>query len=211
MVENIEVFIQSSIRIKGKEGVIYMDPFKMREEPHNADYVFVTHDHYDHFSPEDIAKVAGPDTVLVVPEKMKGTAKEVESLVAAIVTVAPGEKKEIGGLSVETVPSYNVSKAFHPKNAEWVGYILTVDGQRIYVAGDTDATEEAKAVSCDIALIPIGGTYTMDAAQAAGLINAIRPAVAIPTHYGSIVGKKEDAGIFAAKVDPSIKVGIKLP
>ncbi len=210
MVENIEVFTQSSIRIEGGEGIIYADPFGMTQEPHDADYIFVTHDHYDHFSSEDIAKVAGADTILIVPEKMKAKAAEVKKVVARIDTVIPGEKKEIDGLAVETVPSYNRNKAFHPKNAGWVGYIVTVDGKRIYIAGDTDATEEAKAVSCDIALVPVGGTYTMDAAQAAELVNAIGPKVAIPTHYGSIVGGKGDGAAFAAKVKPPVEVVRKL-
>ncbi len=209
MVDNIEVFTQNSIRIRGNEGVIYVDPFHMREEPHDAKYVFVTHDHYDHFSPEDIEKVAGADTVLIVPEKMKGTAGEAARFVERIITVTPDMQTEIDGLAVETVPSYNLRKGFHPKNAGWVGYILTVDGKRIYIAGDTDATEEAKAVSCDVALIPIGGTYTMNVDEAAELVNAMQPGVAIPTHYGSIVGSRNDAKAFAVKA--KIPVEIKMP
>ena len=123
--------------------------------------------------------------------------------------MTPGSSYEIGDLKFETVASYNKLKPFHPKHAGWVGYILQIDGQRIYIAGDTDATKEAKQVICDVALVPVGGTYTMDAGQAAELVNTIRPKTAIPTHYGSVVGKQEDAQIFADHVDGAITVEIR--
>lgn len=210
MTENIEVLTHSSIRITDHDRVIYIDPFQMKNAPQDADFIFITHDHFDHFSPEDIEKAGNADTIMVVPEKMKGKAHEAADLVGAIETVKPGEKREVSGLSFETVPSYNTLKPFHPKKAGWVGYIFEIGGRRIYIAGDTDATKEAKAVSCDVAMVPIGGTYTMEAKKAAELINTIKPEVAIPVHYGNIVGKPEDAGKFAALVEPPIKVEIKL-
>ena len=210
MTGNIEVFIQNSIRIRSRVGVIYIDPFQMKEEPKDADFVLITHDHYDHFSPEDIGKVSKADTILVVPEKMAAKAREVSGTVGKIETVKPGVYREMGGLEFETVPAYNTLKPFHPKSAEWVGYILRIDGKRIYIAGDTDATKEAKAVKCDIALVPIGGTYTMDAKKAAELINTIRPDVAIPVHYGHIVGKPGDGEVFAENVMAPIKVEFKI-
>ena len=210
MTGNIEVFIQNSIRIRSRVGVIYIDPFQMKEEPKEADFVLITHDHYDHFSPEDIGKVSKADTILVVPEKMAAKAQEVSGMVRKIETVKPSVYREMGGLEFETVPAYNTLKPFHPKSAEWVGYILRIDGKRIYIAGDTDATKEAKAVKCDIALVPIGGTYTMDAKKAAELINTIRPDVAIPVHYGHIVGKPGDGEIFAENVMEPIKVEFKI-
>ena len=210
MTGNIEVFIQNSIRIRSRVGVIYIDPFQMKEEPKDADFVLITHDHYDHFSPEDIGKVSKADTILVVPEKMAAKAREVSGMVGKIETVKPSVYREMGGLEFETVPAYNTLKPFHPKSAEWVGYILRIDGKRIYIAGDTDATKEAKAVKCDIALVPIGGTYTMDAKKAAELINTIRPDVAIPVHYGHIVGKPSDGEVFAENVMAPIKVEFKI-
>ena len=210
MTGNIEVFIQNSIRIRSRVGVIYIDPFQMKEEPKDADFVLITHDHYDHFSPEDIGKVSKADTILVVPEKMAAKAREVSGMVGKIETVKPSVYRETGGLEFETVPAYNTLKPFHPKSAEWVGYILRIDGKRIYIAGDTDATKEAKAVKCDIALVPIGGTYTMDAKKAAELINTIRPDVAIPVHYGHIVGKPGDGEVFAENVMAPIKVEFKI-
>lgn len=209
MVDNIDVFKQNSIRIKSDVGTIYIDPFKIDDETHDADFILITHDHYDHFSSEDIAKVKKDTTVLVVPEKMEAKAVK-ESGIKEIEIVKPGTYHEIGNLEFETIPMYNILKPFHPKAAGWVGYILKINGKRIYIAGDTDATKEAKEVICDIALVPIGGTYTMDAKKAAELVNEINPEVAIPTHYGSIVGKLSDAKVFAANVKDSIKVVEKI-
>lgn len=208
MAENIRVFTQNSIRIESAQGAIYVDIFKMNETPHDAAYILITHDHYDHFSPEDIEKVANKNTILVVPEKMRSKADKISGMVKRIETVSPGIKTEIDGLGIEAVPSYNILKPFHPKSAGWVGYIFNIDGERIYIAGDTDLTKEAKEVKCDIALIPIGGTYTMDAKKAAELVNIIKPKTVIPTHYGSIVGTAKDADAFAKLVDESIDVKI---
>ena len=208
MTEHIRVFTQNSIRIESDQGAIYVDTFKMNEAPHDAAYILITHDHYDHFSPEDIEKVANENTILVVPEKMRSKADKISGIVKRIETVLPGTGTEIDGLVIEAVPSYNILKPFHPKSAGWVGYILNIDGERIYIAGDTDLTKEAKEVKCDIALIPIGGTYTMDAKKAAELVNIIKPKTVIPTHYGSIVGTAKDADAFANLVDESIDVKI---
>ena len=209
MIDKIDVFKQNSIRIKSDVGTIYIDPFKIDDETHDADFILITHDHYDHFSSEDIAKVKKDTTVLVVPEKMEAKAVK-ESGIKEIETVKPGTYHEIGNLELETIPMYNILKPFHPKAAGWVGYILKINGKRIYIAGDTDATKEAKEVICDIALVPIGGTYTMDAKKAAELVNEINPEVVIPTHYGSIVGKLSDAKVFAANVKDTIKVVEKI-
>ena len=210
MVDNIEVNTQNSIRIASRVGIIYIDPLAINDEVHDADFILITHDHYDHFSPKDIRKVANADSILVVPEKMVDKAGEVSDAVAKTETVKPGVYREINGLEFETVPAYNLLKPFHPKSAEWVGYVLRIDGKRIYIAGDTDATKEAKAVKCEVALVPIGGTYTMDAKKAAELVNTIRPNVAIPVHYGSIVGKSADGEVFAQNVMDPTKVKFKI-
>ncbi len=210
MTENIEVFCQNSIRIESEAGRIYVDPFQMKEAPKDAAFVLITHDHYDHFSPEDIEKVAGRDTVLIVPEKMEKKAKKEAGSFGRIETVRPGEKKEINGLSFETVASYNLMKPFHPKSAGWVGYIVNAGGKRIYIAGDTDAVQEAREVKCDIALVPVGGTYTMDAKKAAELVNEMKPEVAIPVHYGSVAGKPGDGKEFAEMVKEPVKTEIKI-
>ena len=212
MTDNIRVMTHSSIRITDeKAGVIYIDPFEIDEELKDASFIFITHDHYDHFSPKDIAKIAKGETILVVPERMAGKAKVAAGMVGRIETVSQGVSREAAGLEFETVPAYNRLKPFHPKSGGWVGYLLKTGEETVYIAGDTDATVEAAQVRCDIAMVPIGGTYTMNAKQAAELINRIQPAVAIPTHYGSVVGSKDDAGVFAGNVDPSVSVEIKMP
>ena len=210
MIKNIKVNEQNSIRIKTKNGMIYIDPFRIREKTNDAAFILITHDHYDHFSPDDIAKVVGKNTILVVPEKMEEKAHEVAGRVNRIVTVRPGEYRELGGLEFDTVPAYNIGKPFHKKDAGWVGYIFRIDGKRIYVAGDTDATVEAEAVKCDVAVVPIGGTYTMDAKQAAELVNTIRPSVAIPVHYGTVVGNPREGKVFAENVAEKVKVEFKI-
>ena len=210
MTSNIEVFKQNSIRITSALGRIYVDPFGMEETPKDAAFLFITHEHYDHFSPKDVEKVACENTVMIVPAKMEKKARELAGIVKEIITVKPCEKREVEGLSFETVPAYNLLKPFHPKSAEWVGYLFEIDGKRIYVAGDTDATKEAKSVMCDVALIPIGGTYTMDAKKAAELVNEMKPAVVIPVHYGEVVGKPSDGEEFAALVKDPVKVDFKM-
>lgn len=210
MLDNIEVFTQSSIKIRNNSSTIYIDPFRIKDETHDADYVLLTHAHPDHFSLTDIRKVITKSTLLVVPEKMEDDARELEREVSGIIPVKPGIYKEISGLELETIPAYNTIKPFHPKRAEWLGYILRIDGKRIYISGDTGATKEAKQVKCDIALVPIGGTFTMDAKRASELINLIRPEFAIPTHYGCGVGKKTDGQIFASLVKSPVKVVEKI-
>ncbi|MBO6137062.1 MAG: MBL fold metallo-hydrolase [Lachnospiraceae bacterium] len=209
MTENIEVFTQSSIRINAGK-ILYFDPFQHKQNFNDADYIFITHDHYDHFSPDDIAKVVKEDTVFVVPAKLEAEVKKLLPAKGSIVVTSPGEKYEMDGFTVETVPAYNNFKPFHTKKAGWNGYIIVYNQTRIYVAGDTDANKDNRTVKCDVALVPIGGTYTMNAREAAEFINEIRPKVAIPTHYGSIVGSFKDANEFAEGVSEDIKVEIKI-
>ena len=210
IIDNIDVFKQNHIRIGcgGKE--IHIDPFRSDNAPRNADYIFITHDHSDHFSPRDIECISNKETVLIVPERMYEKAAAVEDIVGKIAAVRPGEKYDIDGLEFETLPAYNIGKPFHPKNAGWVGYVLNIEGWRVYVAGDTDATEEARAVKCDIAFIPIGGTFTMNPKQAADFVNEIKPKIAVPVHYGSIVGKEKDGFEFEKRVDKAVKVVFKI-
>ena len=207
-ISGIFVNTQNSIRIDcGK--IIYVDPLDIRQESHDADYIFITHDHYDHFSLEDINKVLKQETQFVVPLKMDIRVRK-NTPVGRNLAVAAGQSYETEDFTFETVPAYNLIKPFHKKSAGWVGYILNIDDTRIYIAGDTDATKEAQNVKCDIAMVPLGGTYTMNHKEAAALINKIKPKYVIPTHYGSIVGKPSDADEFASRVDSGIKVVRKL-
>lgn len=209
MLENIQVLCHSSIKInEGK--VIYFDPFKINKQYNDADIIFITHDHYDHYSEEDIDKVIKPDTTIVIPEGMQVKLLKKGIKNSNIITVEPEKTYVVEGLKFETIPAYNVNKAFHPKDNGWVGYILEIDGIRYYIAGDTDINEENKSVKCDIAFVPVGGTYTMDFKEAAELVNEIKPKVAIPIHYGSIVGTSEDAINFQKLLNPEIKCKIKI-
>lgn len=205
MRRQITVNAQSSIRIGGDQ-VLYFDPFRITDARKDADIVFITHPHFDHFSPADIVRVCKPETVFIAPESMAAELKAAG--ITEPVLMKPGEIKTISGIAVETVPAYNISKQFHPKQNGWLGYIVTVGGKRIYAAGDTDATKEAAAVQCDIALIPIGGTYTMNPAEAAELVNRMRPQIVIPIHYGTIVGNPGDGAAFAKLVAPGITVSL---
>ena len=208
MTDNIKVYGQNSIRITMGDKKIYIDPFQMKEAPNDADFLFITHEHSDHYSPADMKKVAGKNTILIMPESMQGKVSEAKGIVSKIEMVKPAETKTVEGLEFTTVPAYNINKQFHPKSNGWVGYILNVNGTKIYIAGDMDATDEAKAVKCDVALVPVGGTYTMTATEAAEIINIMQPKVAIPVHYGSVVGSAADAKTFKEKVKAPIKVEI---
>ena len=204
MLENIEVLYHSSIRIN-KEKTIYIDPFKIDRNYNDADIVFITHDHYDHYSEEDIDKVINENTTIIIPDELltkllrKGINKN------AIITVEPNKNYMVQGIKFETISAYNTNKTFHPKENGWVGYIIIINGIRYYIAGDTDITEENKQVKCDVAFVPVGGTYTMDFKEAAQLINEIQPKIAVPIHYGSVVGTKQDATDFIKLLHPSIK------
>ena len=214
--ENVRVFTQSAIRLEGADGtVVYLDPFALAdaEAAHDADYVLITHAHYDHLSPEDYARVAGEKTVVVAPASMAGEVAGLEA--AAVHLMAAGEKLELPGLCVEAVPAYNVEPerlGMHPRENGWLGYVVTLDSEptRYYVSGDTDQNTDNETVSCNVALVPIGGTYTCDPHQAAAFVNALRPAAVVPTHYGSIVGTYDNFDAFAAEVDPAISVIKKL-
>ena len=123
----------------------------------------------------------------------------------AIITVEPNQKYMVQGIKFETIPAYNINKTFHPKENDWVGYVIEINGVKYYIAGDTDITEENKRVKCDVAFVPVGGTYTMDFKEAAQLVNEIQPKVAVPIHYGSVVGTKQDAEKFVKLLHTNIK------
>ena len=204
MLENVEVLYHSSIKIKDNK-IIYIDPFKIDKDYNDADIVFITHDHFDHYSEEDIDKVINENTNIIIPEELltkilrKGINKN------AVITVESNKEYMVQGIKFETIPAYNTNKTFHPKENDWVGYIITLDDIRYYIAGDTDITEENRKVKCDVAFVPVGGTYTMDFKEAAQLINEIQPKIAVPIHYGSVVGTKQDATDFIKLLHPSIK------
>ena len=204
MLGNIEVLCHSSIKIE-KEKIIYFDPFKIEKNFNDADIIFITHDHYDHYSEIDISKVKKGDTVIVVPESLSERILKYGFKENNIKIVKPNEKYIVDGIKFETIPAYNINKAFHPKENGWVGYIIEIQNVRYYIAGDTDITEDNKKVKCDVAFVPVGGTYTMTFEEAAKLVNEIKPITAVPIHYGEIVGTKKDAEKFIKLLNQEIQ------
>lgn len=204
MLEDIEVLYHSSIRIN-KEKLIYIDPYHIEKNYNDADMIFITHDHYDHYSEEDIDKIRKNNTIFIVPENLLNKLIKKGINDENIITLDPGDAENIDGIKVEAIHSYNIDKPFHPKENNWLGYVIEIDGVRYYIAGDTDITEENKNIKCDVAFVPVGGTYTMNFSEAAQLINIIKPKIAVPIHYGSVVGTKQDATDFVKLLYPTTK------
>lgn len=199
---NFSINCHSSIQI---DGNIYIDPFRLSDKPQKAKYIFITHTHFDHLSPEDILKISSPETTIIATQD----ATELESMPhKKIIYVKPNQKFTLDDLSFETIPAYNTNKNFHPKQNNWVGYKITTGGVTYLIAGDSDNTKELSGQTCDVLFVPIGGTYTMTATEAGELTNIIKPKIAVPTHYGEIVGEMSDADVFAKTLSPDIKLEI---
>ncbi len=202
MIDNIELIIHSCIKFNG-DKIIYFDPFKIKEEKHDADIIFITHSHYDHYSIDDINKVKNNNTILVVPLSMKDDIKS--NNYSNVIYVEPNKSYNIEDINFDTIPSYNTNKQYHKKENNWVGYIITINNIKYYIAGDTDETDENMKVNCDVAFLPIGGVFTMDYKEAAHLCNMIKPSIVVPIHYGSIVGDIELGKKFCKLIDNNIK------
>lgn len=207
--EPINVNIQNSIRISGSK-ILYFDPLEV-ESKHDADYIFITHSHFDHFSLLAILELKKENTIFITPKDIVEELLSIGISEEYIVVVKPNQKYVFKNIEFQTIPAYNLHKKNHRKEMGWVSYIVTLDKVVYYIAGDTDVTKEAKEVKCDVAFVPVGGTYTMDCIEAANLINLIKPKLAIPTHYGYVVGSLKDAEIFKKRLDKSIacKIYIK--
>lgn len=208
MKNEIRINTQSSIRIE-KEKIIYFDSYKIEEKLNDADYIFITHNHYDHFDIDSINNIKKDTTKLIVPLSMKS---DVDNIVDSsnILYVVPNMEYKIDDISFKTTYSYNINKEFHKKENNFVGYILSLDGVSYYVAGDTDFLEGNKDIKVDVALVPIGGKFTMDYKEAADFINTIKPKKVIPTHYGSIIGDKDLGKEFATLIDDTIECNLIL-
>lgn len=189
LVKNARWLGHASVMVRGSRTV-YVDPWEVAAtDP--ADVILITHDHYDHLSPPDIERLAGKNTAIVATAPCKA------KLGRPVTVVEPGSKVTVNGVDVEAVPSYNAAKQFHPRKSGNVGYVFTVDGVRYYHAGDTDAIPEMKDIRADVAFLPVGGTYTMDAQEAAKAAATMQVRVVVPMHYAKIVGSLDDAKRFA--------------
>ena len=193
--DGVSVLKHSSIKIK-KEKIIYIDPFQIEIPAHDADLVLCTHSHYDHFSPEDIKQVSNEKTAIIATQDCQKDIEEIGFLKENIYITKPYDEFEFEDIHITAVPAYNKSKEFHPKKNEWVGYLIRMEGNTYYIAGDTDKTKENSKIQCDVAFLPVGGTYTMSYLEAAALVKKIKPKFVIPTHYGSIVGEPECGILF---------------
>lgn len=181
------------------ETIIYTDPYNIRKKD-KADIILITHEHYDHCSEEDIGKVRSKDTIIIA------TRDSAKKLTGNLKVIRPGEKLTVSGLDIEAVPAYNTDKQFHTKERGWVGYIFSFNGRRVYIAGDTDYIPEMKHIRADIAILPVSGTYVMTAEEAVQAALDIKPSIAIPMHYGSVVGSIKDAERFAEGLKGKIEV-----
>mgnify|MGYP004464137283 FL=1 len=185
--ENVNLFKHNSIKIINNNLNIYIDPFRIDVVSNDADIIFITHSHYDHFSIDDIMNIKKDTTKIV---STKDTYKEIKNYFKDedIIIVEPNKSYNILGINFSTVRAYNVNKEYHPIENDWVGYILNIDEKKYYIMGDTDVNEDNSNIECDVLFIPIGGKFTMDYKEAADYTNSINPSVVIPTHYGLIVG-----------------------
>lgn len=202
MEPKIEWLGHDSFRLTG-EKIVYIDPWKIENAAHNADVVLITHDHFDHFVVEDIDKVRHAKTLVIGPEMLRG---KIEGNVRL---VKRGETLDADGIPLEVVPAYNLHpdrQKFHPDKYGGVGYIVTLNRTRIYHTGDTDAIPEMQNVRCDIMLVPVSGTYVCAPDEAIAAVKMVKPKLAIPMHWDSIVGTWQDANEFKEKVGVPVEI-----
>jgi L-ascorbate metabolism protein UlaG (beta-lactamase superfamily) len=200
--KNLQWLGHDAFLLRGAGKVIYFDPFQLAPGLPPADIICISHVHHDHCSPADLLTIQQPSTLIV-----SGT-QVATKLGGKVLTLSPGQRTEVDGISIEAVPAYNTNKEFHPRSNGWLGFILTVDGVRVYHAGDTDYIPEMNDIRADIALLPVSGTYVMTAEEAARAALAIAPKIAVPMHYGAIVGTTDDADRFAEALAGRVRVEI---
>ncbi len=202
--DNIKWFGHASLMLKIDGKNIFIDPWKLKKVKEKADIILITHSHFDHFSEDDIKKILKPDTFLYSSEDVVNKVSVKNKKI-----IKPFEEVSSGSIIIKGFPAYNTNKNFHPKSNNWLGFIIEYGGVSIYIAGDSDVTEEAKKIKANIMILPIGGTYTMNDFEAAELVNLVKPEYAIPIHFGDVVGTKENAFKFKSLVNKPTVVLIK--
>ena len=207
LLENVRLLKNATVRMEVDGKVVYFDPYSIDEPAGDADVIFITHTHYDHFSLEDIRKLVKEDTALVIT--VDGEADAAKAGISNIKIIAPDEASSVAGIEFRTVPAYNPKKRFHPKEKGWVGYIISAGDAKYYIAGDTDYIPEMKDIKADVVFLPVGGIYTMNSTEAAQAANTINPTIAVPIHYADVVGIVQDAQDFIQGLNPSI-IGVLL-
>ncbi len=183
----------ASFMLEYQEKIIYIDPYQIGRTRPDADYILITHDHYDHLSVEDIDNVRTSETIIIAPEVCRPKLQDIPS---QLKTFAIGAEKELPDFTLTLVPAYNTNKKFHPKESGWVGFVLQFGDVTLYHAGDTDVIDEMKSINADIALLPVSGTYVMTPKEAAEAAKTVKAKIAIPMHYGTIVGDISHAEEF---------------
>ncbi len=201
---DISINCQSSIKFIG-DKIIYFDPIK-QEKVNDADYIFITHPHWDHFSKEDILKIKKDNTIIIGPKDIEEDCINLGFKNNDIIILKPNQKILLDNIKIETFRAYNLNKEFHPKENDWLGYLIEIEGNTYYIPGDTDLIDEINNIKVDTCFIPIGGVYTMTAKEAAEYINKIKPKKVIPIHYGMVVGGKEDLSVFKSNVSKDIDI-----
>ena len=223
MLDRFTWYRQSAFRYRGDERVVYIDPWGLTGDVATADLVLITHYHFDHFSKDgeylepdkafqprgdgDLARIVGPKTVIVAPRDVAAECS------GDVRPVAPGDRIEAAGIRIETVPAYNTAEDrldAHPKGNRWVGYLIELDGRTYYHAGDTDHLPELERIRADVAFVPVGGTFTMDPAEAAGFVKKLTPSLAVPMHFGFVVGERGFGDRFKREAAP-VEVRVMKP
>ena len=207
MLKGLHWLGHSAFRFEGSK-TIYFDPWKLAKDSKMADMILISHEHFDHFSKNDIILISSKDTVILTTQAVAKELKARPVSCKEIRGMSPGDVCEIPGIKIEAVASYNVNKHFHPKDSKKLGFIVSVDGVSIYHAGDTDNIAEMKTYRCDVALLPVSGTYVMTSDEAVQAALTIKPKLAIPMHYGDIVGSVKDAKVFQDLLKDKVEVDI---